>query len=647
MIPGSDPRRMALLLDYLATEVQQARSDRAPLEEDWVRYAAAYRARPKNKERDFPFKGAANLTVPVIATDVDTTISGLIGSIFAVPNLWTCEGLRPDWLDFAARLEEFLEWAQEAELGMYSTVVDFVTEMVKLGTGVLKQRYRREQRMMWEWRELGPGRTVQQMTRRIAVDRPEVSWVPLANFYLPATARSIVDAPWVGERLSLTWGQLESRVRAGIYTEDALTKIGAHWRANQPKTTFGTYEEAQASLDHFLPSLKDTFELFEFWTDFDVMGAGEPQAVLCTIHLPSMAYVRADLNPFFHQEKPYSAARFVRQEGRFYGIGLPEMLEQIQEEISTMHNQRIDNNTIRNTSLFKARRGSGIKADEPIWPGRIFLVENTDDIQPMQMGYEASSTLPEEEFLLNYARQRSSVSDYQRGGAGTPAISYSTATTVVEMLRQGRLRLDQVIREIQGALSETGQRVVELYQQFDQGGKPYLVMGDKDGTVVQQVLQFPLDTIRMGVAIKVTATNSQLNRETKIRTDQIIFGLVTQFYQQLFQGMTIVVNPQLPPPLRILAFQMVQGGLVLARRILDAYGQQDLDRIIPDLNELTQLSGQISQVIPQAGGAGQPFPQAGPGGGGAAPGFAPSPGMAALPAGTGGTFAAGTQFAPV
>lgn len=642
MIPGLPKRNVDILSDWLLYELQTARSDRAGLENDWIRYAKLYRAKPEELIREFPFRGAANLEIPVAATDIDTTTAGLLGVLFGAPNLWSCEGLKPEMLDFAPRLEEFLEWAQETELKMYGTTVDWVNELVKLGTGVLKQRYRREQKRMFEWRETPQG-ILQQMVTRIAVDHPDVQRVPLANWYAPATALGVQESPWIGERLELTWTQLENRVRAGIYQSSFLDQIGAHWRAQQPTTQYGRYQTAQEQLDNFLPSHRDKFEVFEFWTDYDIDGDGEPEALVCTLHEPSRAYARIDYNPFFHQEKPYSIARFIRQEGRIYGIGLCEILEMAQAEVSTMHCQRIDNGTIRNSVLFKARRNAGIKADEPVWPGRIFLMDNpTEDMIPMPMGYEAQSTLQEEEMLINYYRGRTGISDYQRGGAGSPAISYSTATTTVQMLQQGRLRLDQTLREIQSALAETGQRVVELYQQFSQGQKPYLVMGDKDGTVVEQILSFPLDTIRLGVAIKVTATNAQLNKETRIRTDQIIFGLVTQFYQQLFQGMAIVVNQQYPPPLRILAAQMVQGGIILARRILDAYGQQDLDRIIPDMEQLNATTQGLSQL-----GFGQP-PVAivGPGGAGLDQRPGSPSGVPALPAGVSGLYGSGVQAAP-
>lgn len=637
-------------MEWLTSELRQARSDRAPMEEDWIRYQKIYRAKPDPKGRDFPFKGAANFTVPVAATDVDTTIAGLLGTIFAAPNLWTTEGLRPDWLEFAARLEEYLEFAQETELHMYSTVVDWVTELVKLGTGVLKQRYLREEKKVYEWRETQTGQsggqpqTIEQVIKRLVANRPDVKRTPLANFYVPATALGVQEAPWVAERLELTWTQLENRVRAGIYSNDFLVKIGAHFRSRQAATPYNNYQNAQEALDNFLPSQRDKFEIFEFWTDYDINADSEPESVVCTIHEPSSSYGRADYNPFFNQEKPYSLARFIRQEGRIYGLGLCEMLEQIQEVASALECQRLDNGTIRNTATFKARRNSGVKADEPIWPGRIFLVDDpTNNMIPMQMGYEAQSTLQEEQFILNYGSRRGGVSAWTQGGAGSPAISYSAATTTIEMLKQGKLRLDQTLREIQGALTETGQRVVELLQQYDQAGKPYVVMGDKDGTVVQQVLSFPLDTIRLGVAIKVTATNSQLNRETKIRTDQIIYGLVIQFYQQMFQAVSLMVNPQTPEPLRNLMTQMLQGGTVLVRRILDSYGTQDLDLIIPDLQALNGINQQLAlppgppvATVPPPGAGGAPV---GPGSGqppwmALIPGSAPGAPGAGLPRAT-------------
>lgn len=639
MIPQnllSDYRNIDTLQQWLIQSLQQVRADRAPLEADWIRYQKTYKARPEQAVQSYPWEGAANFVIPVAATDIDTTVAALMGSIYATNNIWSTEARRPDWIEYAARVQEFLEDVQEGELAMYPAVRDWVTEIVKLGTGILKRRYLRETKKVYEFREQGFGNGVGQQVRRLIANRPEVKRVALPDFYLPGSVNHPKDAPWCGERLQLNWSQLESRVRAGLYLPDSLNRIGYYWRNNQPRTEFGTYQYAQERLDRFVPSFIDQFEIFEFWTDYDIDRDGEPEALVCTIHVPSNTYLRIDFNPFFNQEKPYDSARFLCQEGRFYGIGLCEMLEMFQDEITALERQRVDGGTVRNVPVFKYRKGAGLPNEVKIYPGRAIGMENPEsDLLPLIMGPGAENSMADEQALLEYAHQRSSISDYQRGGAGTPAISYSTATTTVEMLRQGRLRLDQVLREINAALGSIGQGVLELYQQFDQQGKPFLLMGPQDGQVIQAVLSFPLDLIRNGISVKVTATNAQLNKETQIRTTQIIYGLVMQFYQQVLQAMQIAFNPQLPPPMQAAALHLIVGASTLARRTLDIYEIQDADTIIPDINALLGQSAQ--PALPGPGYGAAPMGQ-GPGSPAGIPAFPPSPG---------GAYGPGAQSSPL
>jgi hypothetical protein len=621
------------LVDYLVTELRRAQGERAPLEQSWIRYQTLYRAKPDHPKKDFPWPGAANTVIPMVATDVETITARLMGLLFSQPNLWSVQALRPDMVDFAPKLEEFLSWAQDAELGAYDACADWVMDIAKLGTGILKQRYAREQKKIYEFREtpLGP---MEQMVRRMVKDNPELGRVALPDFYVPGSAPDIQKAPWCGERLQLSWDQLIARERAGIYYN--VSRIGSWWNTNSRLTRGAMYQNAQEALDQFIPSRSDNFEIYEFWLDYDLDTDGEPEAILCTIHEQSHTLLRADFNPFFHQEKPYSFARYIRQEGRFYGIGLGEILEHFQSEITTMHNQRLDNNTVMNIAAYKARRNS-VKQDTRVWPGAVILMEDpATDLLPLNMGQKADSTVGAEEMLLNYATRRTGVNDWVNP-SNSDSANYATATTAVQMLREGSKRFDQLHRDVRRALSESGTRIVELYQQYNQGGKPYLVLGDEDGAAVAQILQFPTAVIRASVYIDIAATNAQANKEVEVRTNQIVFGLVMQFYQQMMQGIAVVSNPQLPPLMRQMAALMVDGGIKLARRILDAYGIQDTDQIIPDLTDaVNQLAAQLG-AFPQPGFSGAGMGQGSP---------APS-GLPVVSEGAPGAFNGLTPGAPV
>lgn len=612
MIPAGrlNPRAVGSLMEYLRHEIWQAETQRRPLEEKWLRYHQLYKCVPDTEVKDFPFAGAANFVVPVIATDVDTIYSRLMGILFGPDNLYTCRALRPDMVQFAARLQEFLQWAQQNELGIYEAVSDFVLDLCKLGTGVLKQRYRREMKRVYQFRESDYG-TIEEHPTILLHDHPQVDWVSLFDFLVPTlTTNDIQQAPWVAEKLRLTWGQLMSRARNGVYDPAAVNRLAA-WRTSNPSHV----QKTLLGLDKLQVTHGDIFTPREVWLDYDITGVDGPEAIVCTIHEPSMTYLRIDYNPFFNQEKPYSVARYLRQEGKFYGIGLAEMLEQTQEEVTTTRRQRTDNSTLSNAPMMIALNGIGIREDEPIIPGRWVLVNEMNNVQALNMGRPIDTTQFQEQTSLAYASRRTGVNDYI-SGEFSPAMGYSTASVGVQNLREAAKRFDQTMREIRTALAETGTRVVELYQQFNQSGKEFLAMGDVDGAQVHAILQFPMDMIRAGVGIELTATSAAFNKDVEIRTNMIIMQQLNQFYQQGIQAMGIVLNPQVPEPIRAMAWMMVSSGALLLRRILDSYGMQDTDRLIPEMEALVNGRAQQLNTFGGPGAAPAGLGQGGIGNGG-------------------------------
>lgn len=631
MIPPHlvEPRAVEALIQYLQREIFQAIGDRRSLEDRWIRFEKAYKALPEQEIKEFPFLGAANLVIPVVATDVDTIYSRIMGILFAPDSLWATRALRPEMVDYAPRLKEFLQWAQNHELNAYVSTAEFVLELCKLGTGVLKQRYRRETQDVYQFRETQQGISERILTMRIH-DSPVQDHVSLYDFLVPATAVDIQSAPWVAERLWLTWDQYMQRVQAGIYMgSDRIRRSMAIEKGSH-------IEVVRQEMDLYRPGLGDKLEIWEAWLKFDVMGRGRPMSIVATMHLPSMSLLRLDFNPFMNQEKPFSSAPFLRQEKRFYGIGLAEMLMPFQDEVSTMHNQRLDNKTLSNSTMMKAKRDAGFKDNEPIFPGRWFHVQDMGDLEPLKMGTPFDTTLIDEQATVAYARERTGVNDYMRGTAA-PHTGYSTATTTIELLQQAAKRIDQTLRDIRVCLAESGTRIVELYQQFNQGGKEFFVMGPKDGAMVHQILNFPPELMRYSMGIEVTATSAALNKEVEIRTNSLILQMVTQFNQQMLGWMQILLNPMVPQPLKTLAYQSMVGSSILMRRQLDLHGVQDIDMVVPDVREALNAGAQPA-VGPQS-----PAGLLGAGGAPPTPGV---PGMAAPAAGVAGLGGLGAGFAP-
>lgn len=623
MIPEGrfDPQRLELARQWLRDEVLRALADRQDLEREWIEAYRRYYAQPASKNKSFPFEGASNLVIPLIATDVDTAKARYMSLLFAPDSLWTPEPYRPDFVDFARKYGEFLKWAQRRELRLEQEIDPWMFEICLLGTGVLKTRYRQEMRKVFEYREeqTMPGQPTGQPTtgQRVIpfIDRPEVNHLPLFDFVLPAIARDVPSATWAGERVLLTAAQLRSRVNSGLYRYTSrMPSYNTEYKGSQA-------EQELRALGGLKTSRGDKVELFELWFDWDIDGDGQLEALVATMHWDSGELVRYDFNPFFNQLKPYDAAHFIKVPTQFYGIGIDKMLWHFQEEVTTMHNQRIDNASVSNAQIIVAERTGTIREDEPIFPGRILLVDRIDEVKPMSLGSRMDSTIDNERISLEYAAKRVGHSDMNYGVANTTS-AYGSLGAVNALQSEGMKRSDSALRSIRNALSEVGLKVAELYQQRNQHGKPFIVLGDEDGAAVQQVLMFPLELIRAGIGMEVTATSLSNSKEVKLRADAMVAQQLFQYYQQMQQYLLVALNPNVPPQLALVAGKAAEGMTLLMQRMLEAQGTQDASKMLPKPEEVRAYA--TAPAIGPAGG----IPFAGTAGSVAGPAQAPGVPMA-------------------
>lgn len=627
MIPADkyDQGRANDLLWYLIQEIRRTMADRGELEADWLRYEAIYRARPVAPTKDFPFKNASNLVIPVAATDIDTLFSRMMGLLLEPPNLWSITAKRPEFKELAAATEDFMEWAQHNELDIHGPIGDWIVELHKLGTSVLKQRYTREMKKVYEWRELDNGQTWQQQAVIMLQDKPAIHHVRLHDFYIPPGFKNEKVAPWVAERVRLTWQQYMNRVKAGIYI--GAERVGASYYS----PPINNVQQELDRLSRYRASINKQLEFYEFWLDYDIDGDGWDEALVCTIHLASQTYVRLDFNPFFNQDKPYSSARFMRDVNSFYGIGLGEMLDHFQEEVTAMHNQRIDSGTIGNSLMLKIRKDeTSIKIDQPIYPGKQFRVSNMDSIAPIEFGNsQTAPSIEMEQATRAEGARRTGVNDWVQAQAG-PEQAYGTAYTTQQMILASSKRFGETLREIRVALGETGTRVLELYQQYNSRGKEYMALGQTDGDLVKLMLHFPVDLIRRGLLVGVTAIDTQTSRDTQIRTTTLLMQQLMQFYAGYMNALSTATNPMVPPPVKQAAMAMAQGSAVLMEKLLHLYGEQDTAEILPMMQGALHAQQQqlVTLLSPSAGQQQPPQPFAG---GGGVPGGPPqAAGMAGI-----------------
>jgi len=388
-------------------------------------------------------------------------------------------------------------------------------------------------------------------------------------------------------------------------------------------------------------SLPKVNTIYEIWANFSLDKGKVPDPIVVTYHPPTRTILRCIYNPHVDNRRPFFKGRFLAQEGQREGIGIAQQLYQIQEEISTIHRQGVDNSTIANTKFFVGRRGA-VRNTTRIWPGRFLTVPDpSKDLVAMQMGDVGPSLKDLEVSALSYAERRSGITDYQLGRESSILGGRATATGTLAIIQEGNRRFDLNVRDMRDALGKVGQMVLLLNAQYRPREMAYFVEGE-DGQWVERALDLPRDFIADGIGIELTASTATINREIEKQGLITVMGLVTQYYQQIMSIGQMAM--QMPGPMQQLAFKAMESSSYFMQRIVQAFDIKDMDAVLPTaiMEELENAQQQQGAGAPQVpGGPGAPngamggavgAPPGMPGGGGGPP-MQPGPQRPGVPPG--------------
>ena len=178
--------RKSQFIETIQHELTQTIAARSSLETQWRRWLELYRAPATQPIKSFPYEGASNAMLPLIATDVDQLYAKFIQTVHAPKNIWSVSPRNERWIEAAKPMEDYLMLLDNSLLDMKRVNEKVFLEMTKLGTGIYKTGWRFEQRKVKQYDGNG---VLVDVTKRMAF--PYVDHVRLIDFLLPSYAYSI------------------------------------------------------------------------------------------------------------------------------------------------------------------------------------------------------------------------------------------------------------------------------------------------------------------------------------------------------------------------------------------------------------------------------------------------------------------------
>lgn len=476
-------------------------------------------------EKNTPWPGASNLHIPVTQIVVDTLTSiicnAVLGNVPVVTVMpYPDSGEANE--ESARKLESFLNYVIREEIRDFRTIfTQWVRQAILYGTGILKVYWDKQTRNVRVRNPLS-GREESKMIT--VYDAPRLCVVDLENFIIPPSTRDIQDAPFVAERIFLPLHILKQREKEGYY-EDVDKLIMSFYQPTEKEQEEVTFREP-------ITQLLEGVEIYDYWGGFDIDGDGYDEECHIVLAADQPIILRIEQIPYYHNRRPYVRYTFLREPNRFYGIGVGEMIQHLQEEINTIHNQRMDNVSLIINKVFKYRPNEYFEDPEDIVfaPGSKIAVVDMDDIQPLVTNDVPISSYNEEQLVRDYIERLTGVTDFSLGRI--PGTARRTPATLgIAVIAEGNKKLQERLILLKEAMEEMFDMVQWLYYQFMPPQKIYKVPG---ASVFETIT---LDDLNHQYRFNITGADVTASKEVR-------FQQALQMYALLANNPIVASNPK-------------------------------------------------------------------------------------------------------
>ena len=580
-----------------------ARQQRAVMDEKVTRWRKYVRM---DQRKHIPWKGAPNVTTPLVRQKTDGIEAHLAGALDLNP-FFTGKPFSAEAQVFQQSFESAMEY-EIARNDSRQPIFDAVQDAVICGTGHLKHVVRRDPTR--DFLHPQTGAMVQGWTVAEEYVKFENIWV------YPATI-TIRKRLAYFERKPLPYYEMEELADQGIFDAEMVQLV----RSYSSPTRGGANEDDdidRLAFSNLVDPGDRWHEILECYMRFDgAMWHVFYHEGSRTI-LAAQPYAWAQV----FDKAPYQPVYIHRRAGFYYGDCVPAVLEALQELADAAFNSEIASGQFKMQPIMLARRGSIVARmlkSKQYRPGQVLEVDGPFDDYIKIVDFGTNRFNVELIGMLEKMSEDATFNDMTVPGATSGGRRTATEMRIIQTI--GAMKLRQYLRTIRDSLTEFANDkwlLISMYVIAPRGiYKPYensdvAVMGAQDISIIswdangQQITTKIPGALREDMQFTVKGGDTVPDKEMRL-----------QKYTELLQNVVI--------------FQQARQDRAtweLARTVLELNEVWNWPQIIgkeppPEPDVLNQLVQQkIQEMIAQAGG--QNGGNMG-GNGGNATGIAPAP----------------------
>ena len=349
-------------------------------------------------------------------------------------------------------------------------------EMALLGTGILKGPFTD----LKEYNSFDTGEDDEGNEINIRVKKvktiPSIEAVSCWDFYPDPNATNINDCDYVIQRHSYNKQQFEDLAEKPMFNAQAIQEcleMGPNYQTRG-------FESSLYDKENVTSIYKNRFEVLEFWGVIDKKTADEcglmyetnSENIAVNVWICGNKVLRMVENPFTPSRIPYLVCPYELNPYQFFGVGIPENMEDSQMVMNGHARMAIDNLALAGNLVFDVDETMLVPGqDMKVFPGKIFRRQSGQTGQAVH-GVKFPNTAYENLQMFDKFRQiadeATGIPSYSHGATGVQSTT-RTAAGMSMLMGAAALSIKTVIKNIDDyLLKPLGESLFYWNMQFNE-----------------------------------------------------------------------------------------------------------------------------------------------------------------------------------
>jgi len=360
-----------------------------------------------------------------------------------------------------------------------------IFESCLLGTGILKGPFTYN-KTLHKYSASGNGTAREYHPEFVKV--PRVEFVSLWDIYPDPNARNIEECEFIIQRHRLNRHQFLDLVNRPYFSKEKIEEclaLGPNYNKQYWEN------DIQLESDSYSDIEKNRYEVLEYWGNVDAMTARE-QGLALDPEIEDSTQVQVNVwtsmgkiiriveNPFQPFRLPYQSFAYEKNPYNFFGIGVPENMDDAQQIMNGHARMAIDNLNLAGNLVFDIDESALVNNQNmEVYPGKIFKRQAGVPGQAIY-GIKFPNTAVENMQMFDKFRQladeSTGIPSYSHGQTGVQSMT-RTASGMSMLMGAASLNIKTVIKNIDDSLIKPlGEAMFQWNMQFYEGDLP--IVGD-------------------------------------------------------------------------------------------------------------------------------------------------------------------------